>query len=495
MSWLATVGVALVAALAGMLTAGFTASLAVSWYRIPSFEGQSGYFVVFLALVGLVSGFVMGIVVARTVNGGFLHGTAAALAAVFGLTLLVGGSARLLADVPPKIGGDTLLLALEYRWPASHAERPLPGEDEPYIRLGAVRAHVERRAATGAFWLEDARREDGRWIAPAAVQVFTERGRRVVSFIVDDRVLGTVMVPLPRNPDATQLEWSSWLPADASGSADAASYRYRVHRSSEPIRVERFGPFEVEMRAPAFWLAEGPDGRGRVEATAVFTIRHQGEPVAVELAGTYGDAASEPLERALTVAAVGAPRPALLACMDRYDRPCFLLVSEEYGVRTEFMGTLEWNTAGYELTADPARFELARGRTWLRSRLQRDLFERGSVYLLGAALLDTNGPRVLLLPDDPELSVHTWGVPPGLSPDGRAFIRLGSDADGTPVLIVSDVEGGKSYALPIDTTRTRYDAASGVTPTWVMDHFEWVRASDGTFRLAERYGVLPLPGR
>ena len=50
MSWISTIFAALISAVAGLLLSGFVASLAVGWYRISSFEGGSGYFVVFMAL-------------------------------------------------------------------------------------------------------------------------------------------------------------------------------------------------------------------------------------------------------------------------------------------------------------------------------------------------------------------------------------------------------------------------------------------------------------
>ena len=54
MSWLGTVGIAVLTAAFGALLSGIVASLAVDWYRISSFEGGSGYFVIFIALGGLL---------------------------------------------------------------------------------------------------------------------------------------------------------------------------------------------------------------------------------------------------------------------------------------------------------------------------------------------------------------------------------------------------------------------------------------------------------
>ena len=67
MSWLASFLVALLTAAVGLVLGGFIASHAVSWYRISSFEGGSGYFVVGMALLGFVAAFVIGLVASRIV--------------------------------------------------------------------------------------------------------------------------------------------------------------------------------------------------------------------------------------------------------------------------------------------------------------------------------------------------------------------------------------------------------------------------------------------
>ena len=69
MSWLVSILVGLLMAAFGALYAGFMANAAAPWLRISSFEGGSGYFVVMLGLVGLISGLILGIVVSRYAGG------------------------------------------------------------------------------------------------------------------------------------------------------------------------------------------------------------------------------------------------------------------------------------------------------------------------------------------------------------------------------------------------------------------------------------------
>ena len=65
MSWLATIFVALLTAAVGLVLGGYLASLAVGWYRVSSFEGGAGYFVVGFALLGAVVGLLLGLGVSR----------------------------------------------------------------------------------------------------------------------------------------------------------------------------------------------------------------------------------------------------------------------------------------------------------------------------------------------------------------------------------------------------------------------------------------------
>ena len=67
MTWLATLATAVLGAiLAGAGTFGL-AFLWIDWYRIPPREGQSGYFIVFMTLLGIVAGFIAGASTSRVV--------------------------------------------------------------------------------------------------------------------------------------------------------------------------------------------------------------------------------------------------------------------------------------------------------------------------------------------------------------------------------------------------------------------------------------------
>ena len=55
-------GATLFAVVVGLLVGGFVANLAVSWHRISSFEGGSGYFVIGMALLGFIGGAIVGVI-------------------------------------------------------------------------------------------------------------------------------------------------------------------------------------------------------------------------------------------------------------------------------------------------------------------------------------------------------------------------------------------------------------------------------------------------
>ncbi len=67
MTWLATLATAVLGAVLGGAGTFGLAFLWVEWYRIPAREGQSGYFIVFMTLLGIVLGFVVGAITSRVV--------------------------------------------------------------------------------------------------------------------------------------------------------------------------------------------------------------------------------------------------------------------------------------------------------------------------------------------------------------------------------------------------------------------------------------------
>ena len=125
MSWILSIVIGLITAVLGWFGAGYVATLWVRWYRISSFEGASGYYVGFIALLGAVVGLIVGIVAARWVSAsegaGFGRGLLVAAGAMGGLLLVVTAVSWLPADIRPKHQGRPLEIVAEIRCPPGFA--------------------------------------------------------------------------------------------------------------------------------------------------------------------------------------------------------------------------------------------------------------------------------------------------------------------------------------------------------------------------------------
>lgn len=244
MNWLSSISVAVLSGVTGLLLAGFIANACVSWYHISSREGASGFYVIFMALGGGIAGLVIGLVAARIavaqLGSGFGKEAGVALAAV----LLIGGVAALLArslaDVPPEIDGRDLILEVEFRFPnTQRGDRPPTAEGDWDFVFASLSGHTCRKRDYGKILTASARFENGQWIVPTTVVLFTERGGRSVSLSPrsGQESLG-FLLPIPRHPGRELLEWSVWLPRQqADGNAwpaDKMSCRFRLQKTVPP---------------------------------------------------------------------------------------------------------------------------------------------------------------------------------------------------------------------------------------------------------------------
>jgi MFS family permease len=240
MNWFVSILIAILTGAAGCLAAGAVATKCVDWYRISSREGQSGYFVIFIGIGGIIAGLILGLVVARLVNAPGFPGFFRALFGALLLTgALAGGAAMLcrgLADVPPRLDGRELDLAVEIRFPPG-SNKPEPGEKDGFD-LASINMRAKRRRGTEAGELEwsKLREESGSWILPARARVFTQRGARVIGIRAGGKD-ESFFVPLRSTPRRRDLEWSIWLPRprpDGKPAVHTLTYRYRVEpRSGE----------------------------------------------------------------------------------------------------------------------------------------------------------------------------------------------------------------------------------------------------------------------
>ena len=242
MSWLISIFAALLSGALGLFVAGFIASACVAWYQISSFEGKSGYFIVFSALLGGIIGLAVGLAIARavaaTASPGVLKAlglSCAAIAAAGGVVMLV---ARLRADIPPRIVGQEFMLEVEVRLPVGEMSSPAAIAGEASFTLGSVTNHKRRKSRQGEIKPAEARLENGRWIVPASVFLFTSRGLRSIDVELGGKSVGGFIVPLPARPGPAFERWSDWGPrGPAAGQPwpeTKPSYRFRVARIVPP---------------------------------------------------------------------------------------------------------------------------------------------------------------------------------------------------------------------------------------------------------------------
>lgn len=238
MKWLLPGVSALVCGAMGLLLAGWIASLCVKWYHISSFEGGSGYYVLFLALGGGIAGFAIGAITCLMVmlnQGSFGKGLLLSAGIVAGAGAIALCLAWLMGDIPPTIDGDQLQLVVELRCPPAWKPPLKAGSPSNWMDLQALNAaNTVRRTERGYFQWDKARQENGTRIVSASMHVFHSRGRWALDVTMGEQRVVGFLLPLTGKPKREDMNWSDWLPrTDDPKVADGFRYRYRVMKDSE----------------------------------------------------------------------------------------------------------------------------------------------------------------------------------------------------------------------------------------------------------------------
>ncbi len=258
MNWIGSIVVSILSGVSGLLLAGFIANACVSWYHIPSREGNSGFFVLFTALGGGITGLFVGLITARIIAANYGAGFGRELGGVLTVDLVIAGLAvllcRFLADVPPKIDGRPLNLEVEFRFPAgTDLKKPPTTEGEWKVTLGSLAGSTQRKYDMGEVRTNATRVEGDRWIVPTETLLFTERGKRTITLQNGDKDAAGFLVALPARPGREFLEWSDWLPRQSSDGqpwpADKMSYRFRVQKKPLPPPPPSFEEIQAEQAA------------------------------------------------------------------------------------------------------------------------------------------------------------------------------------------------------------------------------------------------------
>ena len=142
MKALRVIVISLLTAIAGAVLSVVASLYLTELYHVSDFEGERGMLIFFaLAPLGLIVGFIIGLVVALrsrgTGFGGFAKAQGIALGIAIGLAAIVSGILYLAADHPPKLDGKSLALEFELKLPPMIKLPPQPSEQTLHASLYA----------------------------------------------------------------------------------------------------------------------------------------------------------------------------------------------------------------------------------------------------------------------------------------------------------------------------------------------------------------------
>jgi len=142
------------------------------------------------------------------------------------------------------------------------------------------------------------------------------------------------------------------------------------------------------------------------------------------------------------------------------------------------------------------RFQEAVSRDVVPGWVDTQTFAVPGLYQVDRLVLDTTTLTAEPYEVDSDPSPISSVPPLGLSPDQRSVVWFTHNgSEDAPVLGVTEWRAKRSYTLPIDRARMRFNRYETLDPAWVLYHFEWQRDRDGVDRLVEKAGVRPLPYR
>jgi hypothetical protein len=236
MSWPSSIGVALLTAALSAVAAGFVAAGCVDWYNISSREGKSGYFIIFIGLVGAVAGLIGGLVISRFF-GGFFAGLGVSAASMMGLAGIVAGCCWALADIAPTLHGHSLMLEVEFRLPPG---APKPGGPESKPQLIFERGD---HRTSGELNVDKAYLEDGRWVVPGSVFMNSMRNPRSIAMSLEGKSAVGFQLEFPSRPGEKYQQWSRWQPDWPQFPANETMYRFRIQEIIPPPEVPYVDPF------------------------------------------------------------------------------------------------------------------------------------------------------------------------------------------------------------------------------------------------------------
>lgn len=237
MSWFFTILIGLLTAVAGGAAGLFIGSICVRWYRISSFEGGAGYYVLFIGIAGVAVGFFTGIIASRVVaswpDANFLRGFGASMGSVVVLGLVILAICRLFADLPPEMDGQSIELEVQIR--CARGYKPTPSGKPQWDQFASIYLpYNSRRERMAELNFEQMTESDGRWTISSVIPIVTRTSDKFLRVRFDEQRDLLFPLPLRSNPKRSDLEWTDWKIQswDANkpkpGPDELFSYRSRV---------------------------------------------------------------------------------------------------------------------------------------------------------------------------------------------------------------------------------------------------------------------------
>jgi MFS family permease len=231
------IAIALLTAVAGGALSIVASLYLTELYHVSNFEGGRGMLIVFaLAPLGLIVGFIIGLVVSLRSRGsgfsGFAKAQGIALGIAIGLGAVVSGVLYLAGDHPPKLDGKALALEFELKIPPTLKLPPQPTEQTLHASLYAN--NRDNRYALLDY--DKVATQDGYVFVPGKASLLSQTFNRDLFVCVEGEggAGQFIKLKLRAKPRKEDEAWSDWMTAteraDLSpvSESERIAVRYRV---------------------------------------------------------------------------------------------------------------------------------------------------------------------------------------------------------------------------------------------------------------------------
>jgi len=228
MSWGLSILAGVLTAAVGAFAAGFTAERHTDWHAMSSFEGSSGYFVVFMGLLGLVAGLALGVLVSRF-QPAFGLALATSTGVMVGVCAIVAALSRITGEASPTLDGERANLILELRTPAGWQPDNATRAGRGYFRLIPSGGREE----TGSFspWKDHSQKNGDTWLLSAYCALHSSNRDKAIEVVLGKTRLRFDFPHVASRLEKGMYEWpQNWT--EIAGSA-GYSYRWKLQTRTD----------------------------------------------------------------------------------------------------------------------------------------------------------------------------------------------------------------------------------------------------------------------